>query len=78
LGVHQACFLYVAGTPPESTDYAPLEQRLQLLRQKYENDPEKLQYLEVEQNEIRLYREYSSFYGYIFYVLQVDEKVNNE
>ena len=40
---------------------------------KYQNVPEKLEYLEVEKSEIALYREYSDFYGYVFYVLQIGD-----
>jgi ubiquinone/menaquinone biosynthesis C-methylase UbiE len=52
--------------------YFPLGRRLQALELKYQNDPERLQYLEDAKEEINLYRRYSDFYGYVFYVMQVD------
>jgi ubiquinone/menaquinone biosynthesis C-methylase UbiE len=52
--------------------YYPLKERLQLLRQKYESDPERMDYIKVEEYEIELYGAYSDFYGYVFYVMQVD------
>lgn len=61
---------------PESawmdTYYIPLEKRLNLLHEKYLNDKEKLKMIEYIQKEIVLYRKYSSYYGYIFFVMQRD------
>ena len=50
--------------------YAPLELRLQGFRGVYEDCPEKLEYVECVQSEIDLYRRYSSYYGYVFFVMQ--------
>jgi len=52
--------------------YNPLESRLGILEKKYQNDVRRLEYLAVEQAEIDLYRKYSNFYGYVFYVMQSD------
>jgi ubiquinone/menaquinone biosynthesis C-methylase UbiE len=50
--------------------YLPLEERLRPLREKYASDPEKLGVVESIQTEIDVYRKYSSFYGYVFYLMQ--------
>ncbi|WP_238987120.1 hypothetical protein [Lyngbya aestuarii] len=51
--------------------YTPLEQKLITLSQKYKDDVEKLAVIELHQREIDLYRQYSTYYGYVFYLLQV-------
>ncbi len=48
--------------------YDPQEKRLSLLREKYRNDDEALTLFAAEQKEIDIYRRYSDFYGYVFYV----------
>ncbi|MDJ1171076.1 methyltransferase domain-containing protein [Roseofilum sp. BLCC_M154] len=62
-------------TLPESawwTDYyTPLENKIQQLKVEYQNDPEALQILEGEQQEIDLYRQYSPYFGYVFYIGQL-------
>jgi hypothetical protein len=50
--------------------YNPLERRLDLLRAKYKDDSEALKIIESDQEEIDLYRKYSEWYGYVFYVMQ--------
>ena len=61
-------------TLPESTwwisYYQPLENRLQLLREKYVTDPIKIKMIESVQIEIEVYRKYSKYYGYVFYLMQ--------
>jgi cyclopropane fatty-acyl-phospholipid synthase-like methyltransferase len=61
-------------TLPESTwwisYYQPLENRLQLLREKYVTDPIKIKMIESVQMEIEVYRKYSKYYGYVFYLMQ--------
>ncbi|MEB3278538.1 MAG: class I SAM-dependent methyltransferase [Lyngbya sp.] len=51
--------------------YTPLEQKLIGLSQKYQDDGEKLAVIELHQLEIDLYRQYSAYYGYVFYLMQV-------
>ncbi len=61
--------------PPTAwwTDYyTPIETRLPSLREKYGDDPEARALLDATQTEIDFYREYSDWYGYVFYVMQVD------
>ncbi len=50
--------------------YGPMERRLEMLRLKYAGDPQALQRLAESQAEIDLYRQYSAWYGYEFYLLQ--------
>jgi SAM-dependent methyltransferase len=61
-------------TIPESawwmSYYNPLENRLQSLREKYTSNPIKIDMIESVQMEIEIYRKYSSYYGYVFYLMQ--------
>jgi ubiquinone/menaquinone biosynthesis C-methylase UbiE len=50
--------------------YHPLGDRLNQLREKYKDDPEALEILDTEQEEIDLYRKYSEWYGSVFYIMQ--------
>ena len=51
--------------------YTPLEARVATLRKKYPGDPEAQQLLKEMQREIDLFRTYSDWYGYAFYVMQI-------
>ena len=51
--------------------YEPLEKRLAVLKNRYKDDREALEFLETEQREIDLYRRHSQYYGYVFYAAQV-------
>ena len=59
---------------PESswlqTYYMPLEARLQAMRDEYAADAEKLEVIESVQLEIDIYRQYSDYYGYEFFVMR--------
>lgn len=50
--------------------YNPLQQRIQLLKEKYKGDEVAAQVFVLEEKEMELYRKYSDFYGYVFYVLK--------
>jgi cyclopropane fatty-acyl-phospholipid synthase-like methyltransferase len=50
--------------------YTPLEKRITMLTEKYHNNDEALAFLDNSQSEIDLYRKYSEWYGYVFYVMQ--------
>lgn len=50
--------------------YGPLLARVAMLREKYAGDAEKQALLDEEILEINLYRNYSQWYGYEFYVMQ--------
>ncbi len=60
-------------TLPESdwwNYYDPLMEKLELLRAKYSNNKKALDVMNTESQEIELYRKYSDFYGYEFYIMQ--------
>ena len=50
--------------------YTPQEARLKVLRETYHDVPEKLKHIEETQAEIDMHRQYSRYYGYIFFVVQ--------
>ncbi|MFC2085290.1 class I SAM-dependent methyltransferase, partial [Bacteroidota bacterium] len=50
--------------------YNNIEQKLSQLRVKYKDDKEVIEVLENEQSEIDMYRKYSSYYGYVFYIMK--------
>ena len=55
--------------------YQPLEKRLVDLRRRYQDDDEALELIEVEEAEIDLYRKYSDYYGYVFYVMRRKQNI---
>jgi SAM-dependent methyltransferase len=50
--------------------YSPLEERLSVLRRKYHENSAALNEIEQAFHEVGLYRKYSAYYGYAFYVMQ--------
>jgi ubiquinone/menaquinone biosynthesis C-methylase UbiE len=50
--------------------YEPLEERIQVLKRKYRNNPKAQAAIAEEQREIDLYRKYSRWYGSVFYIMQ--------
>jgi ubiquinone/menaquinone biosynthesis C-methylase UbiE len=50
--------------------YDPLEVRIQQLIKKYKNNPKALEVLNDGKIEIELFRKYSDWYGYVFYIMQ--------
>lgn len=50
--------------------YNHIEKKLPALRLKYKNDSEAIEVINSEQQEIELFRKYSDYYGYVFYVMQ--------
>ena len=50
--------------------YIPLESRLANLRNKYKGNPDANAILDEQQREIELYKKYSQYYGYVFYIMQ--------
>ncbi len=48
--------------------YEPFEKKLSPLREKYKGDSAALARIEKTQREIDLYRNYSDYYGYVFYI----------
>lgn len=54
--------------------YKPMQERINLLRERYQHDPQKLSILDEESVEIQLYKKYSEYYGYVFYLMQNNAK----
>jgi ubiquinone/menaquinone biosynthesis C-methylase UbiE len=50
--------------------YYPLEQRIQMLQQKYKNNQKAIELLDSEILEQDMFRKYSKWYGYVFYIMQ--------
>jgi ubiquinone/menaquinone biosynthesis C-methylase UbiE len=50
--------------------YKPIEAKLPCLKAKHKDEPEALAYLTAEEREIEMFRHYSDYYGYAFYILQ--------
>jgi SAM-dependent methyltransferase len=50
--------------------YRPLEERIAHLRRTYDACPEALELLDAETLEISLYRRFSAWYGYVFYIMK--------
>jgi len=57
-----------------NTGYGAIRKKLPALRQKYDGDQEALQVLKMQEEEMELYRRYSSYYGYVFYVAEKKER----
>lgn len=51
--------------------YNPIEARLPRLREKYRQDVEAITALNETQKEIDIFRKFSDWYGYVFYVMQI-------
>lgn len=56
--------------------YTPLEKRIVMLSEKYRNDEEAVALLRESQRESDLYRKYSDWYGYVFYIIQYKEETD--
>jgi len=52
--------------------YRPLENRLNTLKTKYIGNPEVLAKINDTQTEIDLYKEFSDYYGYVFYMAKLN------
>jgi ubiquinone/menaquinone biosynthesis C-methylase UbiE len=50
--------------------YVPLEKRVNKLIEKYKYDPDKKELLDGVLNEIDIYRAYSDYYGYVFFIME--------
>ncbi len=55
--------------------YLPMERQIDTLLKKYKGDKEAKAVLNDALLEIEMYRKHSEWYGYVFYVLQVEEEV---
>jgi cyclopropane fatty-acyl-phospholipid synthase-like methyltransferase len=76
LSLIKSCGFEVIGhfTLPESAWWEqylhPQEERLRSFRERYAADQEKLDFVESVQMEIDIYRKHSSYYGYVFFLMQ--------
>jgi SAM-dependent methyltransferase len=52
--------------------YHPMAARIMQLREMYRGNAAAQEILDIEHAEIELYRKYSDFYGYVFYVMKAD------
>jgi ubiquinone/menaquinone biosynthesis C-methylase UbiE len=50
--------------------YAPLEKRIVILREKYIKNVQNIKELDMTQKEVDIFRKYSEYYGYAFYVMK--------
>lgn len=50
--------------------YKPLRRRINLLRHKYKGNREASAVLDASKQEIDMYKKYSPYYGYVFYLMQ--------
>ncbi len=76
LGFIRDCGFDLVGrfTLPESswleTYYGPMETRLGAARERYAADPERTQMIDRLQMEIDMYRRFSDYYGYVFFLMR--------
>ena len=56
--------------------YNPILAKLPNLKEKYKNNEEKLQHIAYEEIEIEMFRKYSDYYGYVFYIMQFSTPPN--
>lgn len=50
--------------------YTPLSERIKMLKEKYAEDKEALEVLEIESTEMEMHKKYSKYYGYSFFIIQ--------
>ena len=50
--------------------YLPIENKISQLEVEYVNDPQAMEAIKAERDEMKLFRKYSAFYGYEFYIIQ--------
>lgn len=53
--------------------YTPMLARIAALKEKYAQAPEALDYLTESEQEAELHRQFSTYYGYVFFVMQVHQ-----
>ena len=52
--------------------YTPIEKKLPFLKARYKDDEEALQVITCTETEIEMFRKYSDYYGYAFYIMQIN------
>lgn len=51
--------------------YNPIQQRITKLKEKYHDNEDAIKMIELEEKEINIYKKYSAYYGYVFYIMQL-------
>jgi ubiquinone/menaquinone biosynthesis C-methylase UbiE len=51
--------------------YTPIEAKLPSMKARYKDNKEALQLIALEETEIEMFRKYSDYYGYVFYIMQI-------
>ncbi len=52
--------------------YKPIEEKLPSIKERHAGDEDALQFISMEEKEIEMFRRHSKYYGYAFFVLQVE------
>jgi ubiquinone/menaquinone biosynthesis C-methylase UbiE len=54
--------------------YTPIEAKIPSMKRKYKDDKEALHILSATESEIEMFRKYSDYYGYVFYIMQMNDR----
>ncbi len=52
--------------------YGPIEAKLPSLKTRYGGDEEAMQVIKMQEIESEMFRKYSDYYGYVFYIMQIE------
>lgn len=52
--------------------YRPIEAKLPSLKTRYGSDEEAMQVIKMQEIEIEMFRKFSDYYGYVFYIMQIE------
>ena len=52
-------------------NYTLIETKLPSMKARYRDEEEALQIIAWEEIEIEMFRKYSEYYGYVFYIMQI-------
>ncbi len=52
--------------------YSLIESRLPKIREQCKDDPDALQVIDMEATEMDMHKKYSDYYGYVFYIMQIN------
>jgi ubiquinone/menaquinone biosynthesis C-methylase UbiE len=51
--------------------YTQIEAKLPSVKERYKDNKEALKFIAFEETEIEMFRKYSDYYGYVFYIMQI-------
>ena len=63
--------IFVIGFEKGLRDWKPIEAKLPFIKARYKDNKEALQFIGMEETEIEMFRRYSDYYGYVFYIMQI-------